>query len=494
MGLAEWTIKNKVFSYVIVFLVVMLGFFSYEKLGRLEDPAFTIKDALVITYYPGATPKEVEQEITEPIETAIQELSALDEITSISQAGISTITVTIKDKYDKDTLPQVWDELRRKISDMQGTLPPGALKSVVYDDYGDVFGVLLALSGKGFSYHDLQKQSDFLKRELLQVSDVAKVITWGEQQEQIIVEISRSKLANSGLNLDDVYATLNKQNIIVPSGQVKIGRDYIRIHPTGSLDSVKAIGDLIIQTSNLKDKKQQLFYLKDIATIKRDFISPPTSHLRIDGKPAVALAVSTIEGGNVVKMGKALKEKISTLQQQTPLGMKLDPIYFQSDIVEKSVKSFVVNLAEAIAIVIIVLMIFMGLRSGLLIGVVLLLTVSSTLIVMNIYNINLERISLGALIIALGMLVDNAIVVTDGILIRIKQGADRFVAAKEVVNSTMWPLLGATIIAVLAFAAIGLSQDSTGEYLRSLFEVMLISLTLSWVIAVTLTPLFCVDF
>jgi multidrug efflux pump subunit AcrB len=490
MNIAEKAIRYKVITLFATFLILGAGLFSYEKLGRLEDPEFTVKDAQIITNYPGASPQEVEEEVTEKVETAIQELGQIKEIESESKAGVSTVTVTIQDKYDKHSLPQVWDELRRKINDVQSKLPPGVKPSLVIDDYGDVFGMMAALSGKGFTYKELYDYADFLRREILLVPDVAKVTIWGNQTEEIDVEIARSRMTQLGINLNDIYHALKTQNIVVPSGDVKVGSEYIRIKPTGAIDSVDKISNLVIRSP----KSDRLIYLKDIATVKRTYVSPPTQHLLFNGERALGIGISTVSGGNVVTMGKAVVERIKQLSPQLPLGLKLKYIYYQGEIVEKSVSGFVVNLMQAIAIVIVVLMIFMGLRSGLLIGTILLITVASTMVLMYIYAINLERISLGALIIALGMLVDNAIVVTEGILIRLQQGSKRIEAARDVVSQTMWPLLGATIVAILAFAAIGMSNDSTGEYLRSLFQVMLISLGMSWIIAITVTPLFCVLF
>lgn len=487
MNTAEATIRYKTFSLVMVIVLIVGGVMSYEKLGRLEDPEFTIKDAQVITYYPGATPKEVAEEVTEKLERQIQKLGQLKRVESISQAGKSTITVKIKDKYTKKSLPQVWDELRRKINDVQGDMPPGARTSIVFDDYGDVYGILLALHGDGFSYKELNDYAEFLQRELLQVQDVSKIEIAGNQQEQIFVEISREKMAQLGISMESIFNSIKNQNLVEPSGDVRVGDAYIQIRPSGSLDSVKAIEDISIKRVG----NDKIIYLKDIATVTRSYITPPTLHMRYNGKKSLALGISTLSGGNVVKMGQAIEKRIEQLLPEIPAGLELDYIYYQGDIVKKSVDGFVINLAEALIIVILVLMIFMGLRSGLIIGAVLLLTVAGTLIMMNIMGISLERISLGALIIALGMLVDNAIVVTEGMIIRIQQGEDKVKAAGAVVVQTMWPLLAATAIAVLAFAAIGLSSDSTGEYLRSLFLVMLISLGLSWVIAITLTPLFC---
>ncbi len=489
MNIAESAIKKRVVTLVVTFLLVVGGIYLYGQLGQLEDPEFTIKDALIITPYPGASPEEVEQEVTEKIETKIQELAQVykTKLKSESKAGLSTITVKMLDKYDKKTLPQVWDELRRKINDVQSSLPPGAGPSIVYDDYGDVYGVVMALTGEGFSYHDLKEIAKDLRREFLLVDDVSKVIIWGDQQEQINVKISRATLANFGVSLEEIYRTLRQQNLVTPSGSSRVGVEYLRIDPTGTFSTVDQIRNLIIKSK----KTNKLVYLKDIAEVSREYISPPQQHMRFNGKKSIALGISTVSGGNVVDMGKAIEKRIGELSTELPLGIKLDYVFYQGEIVEKSVTSFVINLLEAIAIVIMILMIFMGMRSGILIGMVLLITVCATIIVMYLWGINLQRISLGALIIALGMLVDNAIVITEGILVRMQKGMDGLKASVEVVDQNKMPLLGATVIAILAFAAIGLSPDSTGEYCRSLFQVMLISLSLSWIIALTITPLLC---
>ncbi len=487
MDIAKIAIKNRVSTLFLTFLILVGGVYSYENLGRLEDPEFAIKDALVVTHYPGASSKEVEQEITEVMETAIQELGQLDEVVSMSRPGTSTITVTVKDQYDKAALPQVWDELRRKVNDAQSKLPPGAGPSIVMDDYGDVFGVLLSVSGPDYTYKELSDHVDFLKRELLLVEDVAKITVWGEQKEQIFVEISREKLASLGIGLDLVYSTLEKQNIVTPSGEVRVGDEYIRVVPTGAIESVEQIKSLVLNAG----RGGELILLDDIADVYRGYINPQTKHLRMNGEKAIALGVSTVQGGNVVNMGVAVKKRLAELESQTPLGIDVQDIYIQSDAVTKAIDSFIVSLIQAVAIVIVVLIFFMGPMSSLIIGASLVLTVCASFIVMYIYGINLERISLGALIIALGMLVDNAIVVVEGILIRVQKGMDKVEAASQAVSQTMWPLFGATVVAILAFAAIGLSSDSTGEYTRSLFQVLLISLGLSWLIAITIVPLMC---
>ncbi len=487
MNLAEYSIKKKTITLVFTVALVIGGIMSFQSIGKLEDPEFVIKDAVVITQYPGASPQEVEEEVTDVLEIAIQQLGQLKEIKSISKAGLSLITVSIKDKYDKNGLPQVWDELRRKVGDAQTKLPPGTKSSIVNDDFGDVYGILLALTGDGYSYKELNDAVDYLRRELLLVKDVSKISVWGLQPEAIFVEISTSKMAQLGLGIDTVYSALQSQNMVVPAGSVKVGPEYIRINPTGAYESVEHIENLQIRDP----QSDKVIYLKDFATVTRDYVDPPSQVLHYNGTPAISIGVSIASGGNVVNLGDAVNKRLDELQSMLPVGMELGVINFQANDVTTSITAFVINFLEAIAIVVIILLIFMGVRSGLLIGAVLAITVLGTIIVMEMVGISLERISLGALIIALGMLVDNAIVVTEGMLIRIQAGEDRLKAAGQVVSQTQMPLLGATIIAVLAFWGIGMSQDSTGEFCRSLFQVMLISLMMSWIIAITVTPLFC---
>jgi multidrug efflux pump subunit AcrB len=483
------SLRYRVVTLSFVVLLVVGGIVSYQKMARLEDPEFTIKDAQVITLYPGATALEVSEEVTDELETAIQQMGQLDYLTSISQPGKSTIQVTMKNKYDRSSLPQIWDELRRKVGDAQRNLPPGAGPSIVYDDFGDVYGVLFAVYGDGFTYAELKDYVDILRRELLLVQDVAKITVTGAQQEVVYVEISRAKLAQLGLPPETVYRSLAGQNLVVQAGSVQVGREYIRIQPTGELSSVADIGDVLI----LQPGGSRL-YLKDIATIRRGYVDPPGTIVRFNGRPAIAVGISTVEGGNAVTMGNAVTARLHELAAETPIGIEFGVISLQSEAVTTAVNGFMVSLAEALAIVIAVLMIAMGLRSGVIIGVILLLTVLATFIAMKAQGVLLERISLGALIIALGMLVDNAIVVVEGILVSAQKGVDKAEAAQGIVKQTMWPLFGATVIAVLTFAAIGASQDSTGEYCRSLYQVVLYSLMASWVLAITVTPLFGVMF
>jgi len=489
MNIAEYSIQKRYVTWFFTVFLIIGGVFAYKGLGKLEDPAFTIKTAVVTTAYPGATPKEVEEEVTEVIERAAQQMGQVDKVRSLSQEGVSLVYVDIKDTYTAKDLPQIWDELRRKINDVQEQLPPGTSRSLVNDDYGDVYGVYFALTGEGYSYRELEDFADYLRKELLLVPGVASVEVTGIQKEAIYVEISRTKLSQLGISMEELFQVLKAQNFVVPSGKVRAGAEYIRITPTGEFSSVEQVGALLLASSS-----RVLIRLDDIATVTRNYIEPTRAMMRYNGSPAVGIGISNVEGGNVIAMGEAIKKRLKELEPQTPIGMNLGLIYYQSDTVQKAINNFLLNLLEALGIVIAILLIFMGFRSGMLIGGGLLLTIFATFIAMKLVRIDLHSISLGALIVALGMLVDNAIVVADGLLVRIQSGEDRISSAVGVVTQTQWPLLGATFIAVIAFAPIGLSPDSTGEFCQSLFQVVGISLIISWVLAVTVTPVAGVRF
>jgi multidrug efflux pump subunit AcrB len=467
-------------------IFIIGGTFAFFELGRLEDPAFTIKDAMIVTSYPGATPIQVEEEVTYPIEKAIQQLTYVDEVNSISTRGLSQITVTMKNNYGPDMLPQIWDELRRKVNDLQSQLPPGVNTPTVIDDFGDVYGILLAVTGEGYSYKELLDYIDYLRRDLELIDGVSKVSVSGTQQQQVYIEISMKRMSSLGLSPSTIYNLLSTQNVVSDAGAIKVGTEYLRIHPTGEFEDVDKLGDLIVTEGGA----QGLIYLRDVAEVKRGYIEVPSNIINFNGNLALNVGVSFNSGVNVVEVGKRFDTRLAELKFQQPVGIEIAEIYSQPKEVDKSVSGFVISLAQAVAIVIVVLLFFMGLRSGLLIGLILLVTVLGTFVFMQYMAIDLQRISLGALVIALGMLVDNAIVVVEGILIGTKQGRTRLQAATDIVTQTKWPLLGATVIAITAFAPIGLSDDSTGEYCGTLFTVLLISLMLSWFTAISITPFF----
>jgi multidrug efflux pump subunit AcrB len=489
MNLAELSISKRTVTLVLTVVMIGGGIQAFNGMSRLEDPEFTIKDALVITPYPGASAAEVEEEVTDRLEKAIQQLGQLDELESKSDRGFSTITVSIKKKYDSASLPQVWDELRRKVGDAQSSLPPGTGPSIVVDDYGDVFGVFAVVYGDEYSYAELKEVVDLLRRELVLVQDVAKVETYGELTEAVYVVHDRERMAALGVSPRAIVDELRQKNLVAEAGRVKVGPEFITIHPGGEIRSVEQFEAIL-----LSGQGDAQIFLRDVAEVKRGYVEPPGNIIRYDGKPGIGIGISTVAGGNVVTMGEAVTERANELLEEIPLGIEFGKVSVQSEAVSAAISGFIVNLLEAVVIVIVVLLLFMGLRSGLLIGFILFLTIIASFIFLAPMGVALERISLGALIIALGMLVDNAIVVVDGMLIRMQKGEKPAEAASAVVAQSSMPLLGATVIAILAFAAIGTSQDSTGEFCRSLFQVVMVSLLMSWVTAVTVTPLLGVMF
>lgn len=486
MKLTEYSIRNPVTSWMFALILLLGGVVSYNGLGRLEDPEFTLKMAMVMTSYPGASPAQVEEEVTYPIENALQQLPYVDFVTSVSSTGLSQIIVEMKGTYRKDDLKQIWDELRRKVNDLSPHLPPGVMTPNVMDDFGDVYGVLLAINGEGYSYEELKDYADYLRRELVLIQGVGKVTMAGEQQEQIVVEVARSKLSSLGISPDRIYQLLQTQNQVSNSGSIKIGSEYIRLHPTGEFQSVEELEGLLISNPGASE----LIYLGDVAKVSRTYAEVPQNITNYNNQQALLLGISFASGVNVVDIGERIEKRMAELEYVRPIGMEVSHVYNQPAEVDNSMQGFMLSLAEAVAIVIAVLLVFMGLKSGILIGLILMLTVFGSFIFMKLFAIDLQRVSLGALIIALGMLVDNAIVITEGILIGIKKGQTKLQAALDITRQTNLPLLGATVIAITAFAPIGLSSDSTGEFAGSLFWVLLISLLLSWVTAITLTPFF----
>ncbi|MBW4707272.1 efflux RND transporter permease subunit [Roseobacter sp. YSTF-M11] len=489
MDLARFALEKRLISAVATVLILVAGYFAYTALPRFEDPEFVIRQAQIITPYPGASAEQVAEEVTEVIENALQQLAGVDEVRSVSSPGLSTVTVefTIAATPDYPELDAVFSKMRAKISDAQSGLPPNALSSQVYDDFGDVYAQYYAVAGDGFTISDLYEYAKDLQRELVTVDGVSKVVLSGVQEEVIYVEYSPARLTELGLAPAQIQQLLEGQNLVTPAGSVVAGLSRLSVRPEGAVGSIGSIESLLITNTQTGTS----FRLGDIATVSRGLKEPPSSLLFRNGEQAIGLGISNTLGGNVVTMGKAVQDRIDALESERPIGINVLPISDQGASVEASVNDFVVNVVLALAIVVGTLLIFMGLRSGILMGGILLVTVAGTLFGMYLYGLDMQRISLGALIIALGMLVDNAIVVVEGTLVRVQRGEDAAEASRAVVKQTTWPLLGGTIVGILAFSPIGFSPDNTGEYAGSLFWTIGIALLFSWLVAIWLTPYFC---
>ncbi len=489
MNLAEFSIKNQLLCVIAIILALVGGWNAYQTMPRFEDPEFTIRTALIFTQYPGASPDQVALEVTDPLETAIQQMQEIDSISTVSSAGVSEISVNIKYQFSetKEDLQIIWTKLRNKLNDAQASLPSEARTPIVNDDFGDVYGLSYLVTGDDFSYAELRSYAKELQKDILQVKGVGKVQITGTQDEAIFIEISSETSASLGVSIEKLYDILKQQNSVVFAGNVNIGNQRLSIDPTGDIDSVESIKNLLV--SNSADGK--ILYLKDIANVYRGYKTPATKIIRYEGKKAIALGVSNVAGGNVVVVGKAVDLKLSETQSRRPLGIEVHEYYHQGKVVEASVNDFVMNVIAALIIVIATLLFTMGIRSAMVISFILLVTVGATLTTMQIIGVPLHRISLGALIISLGMMVDNAVVITEAILVGVKKGRKKLDIAKEIVFQTKWPLLAGTLVGVIAFAPIGFAPGETAEFTGDLFWVVMIALLFSWVLALTITPLTC---
>ena len=502
MSLTAVAVEKRAVTYFVLVLLIVAGIASFFQLGQLEDPEFSIKTATIITKYPGASPEEVELEVTDRLEKAVQELESLKNIYSTSKAGLSTIKVDIKDEYWSDRLPQVWDELRNKVSDAAESLPPGAETPAVGDDFGFVYGFLLAVTGDGFSASELEDFTEGLRKDLGLVDGVSRVELWGVQPKAIYLDISEQQLSSLGLSGESIAQTLQMQNAVVDAGWVDVDKRRLRITPTGEFTSPDDIENLFIQPTFLDSVQSgessvaasgELIRIGDVGRIERGYMDPPPALMRFDGRQAIGIALANVAGGNVVTTGENLERRLGELMSTIPIGIEIHKVSWQADEVTIAISSFMVSLAQAIAIVLAVLTLVMGWRMGVIIGSGLILTILATFLVMSVVGIDLQRMSLGALIIALGMMVDNSIVVADGIYTRLKQGMDRKQATIESATLPSWPLLGATVIAVMAYYPIFASTAGAGEYCRTLFTVVAIALLASWLISMTITPIQCMD-
>ncbi len=483
MSIARASIDKPLITWLIMLGCILGGIWGFLSLGRLEDPAFTIKQAVVVTQYPGASAEQVAIEVSEPLESAIQQMGEVDRISSINQPGRSIIDVAIRDTYDGNELPQVWDKLRARVANAAGGLPDGVASPVVNDQFGDVYGLYYAVTANGLSDAEVHRLATFLRREFLAVDGVADVAVTGLPDETIYIDSNPALATGQGVSPLAFLNAISTANSVTNAGTVQHGasRTFIE-YPEGS-DTVTDIAGLNIGVGG------EVLNLIDIATVSRQRTDTPSVLIRFNGEDAFALGIAGLSSENIVDVGYRVTDRFAELEQDIPWGVQLHPIYEQHVVVDEASNAFLVNLAMSVAIVVIVLALFMGWRASIVVGGTLLLTVVGTLFFMAIFSIEMERISLGALIIAMGMLVDNAIVVAEGMQIAMAGGRKSREAATEVAGRTQIPLLGATVIGIMAFAGIGLSPDSTGEFMFSLFAVIGISLLLSWILAVTVTPL-----
>lgn len=489
MKLVKYFLSKKPVTILLLVLVLAGGLLAYVKMGKLEDAPFTIKQALVLTPYPGASPSEVQSQVTDVLEESIQALGELYYLKTENRAGLSKITVYVKKEIRADEMQQLWDKLRRKVSDVQSKLPEGAGPSVVNDDFGDVLGVFYGLTGSGHSYRELEDEAKLIKNEILKVKDVAKVEIYGTQTPTIDISVSPSVMARSGITMADIARAFEAQNKVVDAGGIDVGSNRLRIESTGNFYSLDDIRNLTIVS-----RTGEHFRLADITRIEESYQTPASNLMRINGQPAVGIAISTVPSGNVVDMAAAVKESLQQMSGSMPEGFELVTLYDQGYESAVANQGFILNLIISVLTVVAILLFFIGFKNGLLIGSGLVFSIFATLIVMLCTDIALQRMSLAAIIIAMGMLVDNAIVVSDSALVNMQRGMRKRVAIMRACSSTALPLLAATIIAILTFLPIYFSPHITGELLSSLVIVIGVSLMFSWVFALTQTPFFIQEF
>ena len=486
MNLPVYSLENKKIIYFFLAIMLIGGIYSFFKLPKKEDSPFVIKQAVLVTQYPGATPQEVEKLITEPIEREIQSMSDVFQIKSESYFGMSKISIELQPTLAPDYMPVKWDELRRKVANIQPRLPSGASAINVSDDFGDVFGIYYALTAdEGFTYDDMRDWAQKIKTELTPIQGVQKVYLFAEQTQVVNVRISVPKLANLGIDPNSIQQVLQTQNLLVNTGEIMTGTYQLRVRAEGTYKSIEDIRDQLIVTKGGGEVR-----LGDIATIERGYMDPPSNLMRVDGKRAIGIGVATGAKDDVVAVGDAVAEQLKEMEQLFPIGMELKTIYPENQIANEANNGFILNLIESLLIVIVIIFLVMGSRAGMLVGSSLLFSVGGTLLIMLIWGVGLNRTSLAAFIIAMGMLVDNAIVVTDNAQVGIKRGLSRYQALVDGATKPQWALLGATFIAVCSFLPMYLAPASVAEIVKPLFIVLGVSLGLSWILALTQTTTF----
>lgn len=485
MNLTRAAIEKNRITVVALLLVLLGGLWTFFNLPRDYDPGFIIRIARVVTYFPGAGPERVEQLVTDKLEKVIQEIPEIDFIESESKTGVSIIMVNILPEYTE--MRPIWDDLRRKVAKATPDLPEGIIGPLVNDEFGDVFGIVVAITGEGYSYAELKDVADNVRDEFLRLEDVAKVDIYGEQEERIFMDYHNSKLAEIGLSPYNLMRMIESRNIIVSGGDLTIGPERITLEPTGNFDDIEALKQTII---NIPQRPGGV-YLGDVVHIYRGYIDPPRSKMRATGRPSLGLAVSMREGGNLIDLGKQVNHLIQQLQSRYPYGIEFEKINFLPEEVDNKVVEFRNNLLQAIGVVMLVMMIAMGMKTGLMVATLIPMSMLMAFLAMFYFDIGLNQVSLAALIIALGMLVDNAIVMTESVMVQVQEGVDGIEAAVNSSKELVIPLLTSSLTTAAAFLPIYLAESETGEYTAPLFEVVTITLLCSWILALTMIPLFC---
>ncbi len=481
-NLSEWALRNRPLVLYFAMVLAIAGIFSYMRLGQSEDPPFTFKAMVVRTMWPGATAEETARQVTERIEEKLQELPQLEFIRSYSRPGESNVFVVAKDSLPSKDMPDLFYQVRKKINDIRHTLPQGSLGPFVNDEFGDTFGNIYALVGDGFDYALMKSYAERVQLQLLRVPDVAKVELIGLQDERIYVEISNAKIATFGLNFGTVVQQLEQQNAVTPGGSFETDNDRIFVRASGAFDSVEAIRNITIRGNG------RLFRLGDVAEIRRGFVDPPAARMRFQGKEAIGLAVAMKKGGDIVRLGRALDDATATIEKDLPIGLEFGRVADQPRAVRNSIAEFVRTLAEAVIIVLAVSFFSLGYRTGLVVALSIPLVLAMTFATMQFFDIGLHKISLGALVLALGLLVDDAIIAVEMMAVKLEQGYDRIRAAAFAYSSTAFPMLTGTLVTAAGFLPIATAQSGTGEYTRSIFQVVTIALILSWIAAVVFIP------
>ena len=487
MDLTRYAIENRVVTFVALLVVAFSGYSAYHALPRAEDPGFLVRYASVITQFPGAAPERVELLVTDKLERAIQEIPEVAHITSESRTGQSVVTVEIRESVSE--LRPVWDNLRRKVNGAAGELPQGVVP-VVYDEFGDVFGTVFALTADGFSYAELEEMADQVRDVFLQIEDVARVEIHGVQEERVYVDFDNARLSRLGLSAAQLQNILQASNIIISGGAVETGVERITLEPTGNFTSVDDIRRTVITLPGTGET----VHLGDVADISRGYADPPRTKVRATGHTALVLAVSMREGGNIIQLGANVRAAVTRLEERYPVGVAFDILAFQPEVVDRAVSSFVKSILQAVGIVLACMLLFLGLRTGLVVATLVPMSMLATLMLMRYLGIGLDKMSLAALIIALGLLVDNAIVMSESILVRMQAGEDAREAAVASVKELRVPLLVSSLTTIAAFLPIVLAESAVGEYTAPLAQVIALTLLSSWLLATTMIPLLCMIF